>query len=498
MYVLTEDLGVISMPKGFSTKLLLLLSFCLLNNYNFLPVAAADACLENLNKQEYKISDRYDDSEPERDSEYYTQNRYTGNNGRAGRDGKSGQNQTINISNISPESTPINLDLSGKDGKDGEDGDNGYLPRCGKNYRQDNDRDIHAPDGTNGGAGGKGGNGGNGGSLTVYYSNLIDLKKIFVRSSGGEGGRGGRGGQGTNGCKCRHRNWEVKTCEGTPGSSNYQCTTKVYSCYDGRDGTDGSDGGDGKRGSLGNLSIINSKEPLTDDTPTREIAISQLATQELNLSKNKWLQRQGATSLLAPGSMITDEYREFDRRLQGSFQLIWQEKQPLANFANQTVRLSLNDNEEIEINFPEDIWVDGKAKIQDKLTEFTVNYAIPQQEVTRLAVADFSGSGQNLNLKIVDLAGRSDLINTQFKIKYRARDNFSDTFDFQNFYEGEIPATLVSRDYNLFTLDLGKLKIPRDALIYGTDIEIELVAIRSLGGRSAQQTLKWKGKIRRN
>ncbi|WP_413173617.1 collagen-like protein [Anabaena azotica] len=468
------------MFKGFRSKLTLLVSFCLLNSFSLLPASAVDVCETSTGKGSLKIAERYD-----RDGE-------RGSDGRAGRDGRSGQNQTISAG------SPVNLDLSGTNGEDGEDGDNASSPRCGREYSENVNRDINAPDGGNGGVGGKGGDGGNGGSLTVYYTNLTDLRNIFVRATGGEGGRGGRGGQGTTGCNCRRRKWEVKSCKGTPGTPDYKCTNKVYRCYDGRNGSDGSDGRDGKRGSLGTLSIINSKEALANDKPTQTVAISELANQQFNLSKNKWQIRQGAVSLLAAGSVIADEYREFERRLEGTFKLIWQEKQPIANFANQTVTLNLNDNQQVEIAFPEDMWIDGNAKIQDKLTEFTVNYAIPQKEVTRLAVSEFSGAGQELNLKIVDLAAKSDLINTQFKVKYRARDNFSGAFDYQTFYEGEIPATLVNREYNRFTLSLGKLKIPSDALSSGTNVEIELVAIRSLGGRSAQQTLRWQGAIRRS
>ncbi|TAF11321.1 MAG: collagen-like protein, partial [Nostocales cyanobacterium] len=380
------------MFKGFGRKLPLLVSFCLLNSFSFLPASAVEVCTTNAAKGDFKIAERYD-----RDGD-------RGSNGRAGRDGRSGQNQTISAG------SPVNLDLSGTSGEDGEDGENASRPRCGKDYSEKENRDINASDGGNGGnggnggAGGRGGDGGNGGSLTVYYTNLADLKNIFVRATGGEGGRGGRGGQGTAGCNCRRRSWEVKSCKGTPGTPDYKCTNKVYRCYDGRNGSNGSDGRDGKRGSLGTLSIINSKEPLVNDSPSRKVAISELATQQFNLSKNKWLQRQGAVSLLADGSVIADEYREFERRLEGTFKLIWQEKQPISSFANQNVTLSLNDNQQVEIAFPEDMWVDGNANIQDKLTEFTVNYAIPKQEVTRLAVSEFAGAGQDLNLKIVDLA----------------------------------------------------------------------------------------------
>jgi hypothetical protein len=42
-----------------------------------------------------------------------------------------------------------------------------------------------------------------------------------------------------------------------------------------------------------------------------------VSLQQFNLSKNKWQIRQGAKSLLAIGSLIADEYREFERRLDG-------------------------------------------------------------------------------------------------------------------------------------------------------------------------------------
>ncbi|MGM3304733.1 collagen-like protein [Anabaena sp. WFMT] len=465
------------MHKTFKSKLPLLLTFCLFNS--FLPASASVLCAANSSEQDYKIANRYD-----RDGD-------RGSNGRSGRDGRSGENQTI-----SANGSPVNIDLSGEDGEDGEDGERGTRPRC-RDQRENVENSINAPDGGNGGTGGKGGDGGHGGSLTAYYTNLVDLQKIFVRAVGGEGGRGGKGGRGTAGCNCNRRSWEVKTCKGTPGSPDYKCTSKVYRCSHGSDGRDGSYGQNGKPGRLGTLSIINSNKPLADDAPTLKLALSELANKDFNLSKNKWQQRQGATSLLAVGSVIADEYREFEKRLEGTFKLIWQDKQPITSFANQSVTLSLNDSEKVEIAFSDDMWVDGNANMQGKLTEFTVNYAIPKKDVTRLAVADFTDAGQNLNLKIVDLASRSDLINTQFRVKYRARDNFSGSSNYQTFYEGEIPNELVTRSYNRFTLDLGKLKIPSDALNSGVNVDIEVVAIRSLGGSSAQQTLNWQGAIRK-
>jgi hypothetical protein len=472
------------------TKLPLLVTFCLLNTAIILPAPALEICETNTVKTvklNNKIANRDYRNKGRR---YYNQDGDDGNDGRAGRNGRDGENRTITAN-----SSPINLDLSGTNGEDGEDGEHASRPRCRRNYSRNITSNIHAPDGGDGGDGGRGGDGGNGGSLMVYYSNLADLKNIFVRTAGGEGGRGGRGGEGTRGCYCHRRRWKVKTCTGKPGESNYRCTEKTYRCYDGSNGRDGSDGRDGKRGNLGILSIINSTEPLRNDLPSRKVAISQLANEEINLSKNKWNLRQGATALLAPGSIIADKYREFERRLEGSFKLIWQEKKPIVNFANQSVNLTLNDNQEISIEFPDNIWFDGNSTFKNKVTEYTLNYAIPEQEVTKLAVAEFTGSRQNLNLKIVDLGGHSEIINTRFKVKYRAKDNFSG-FNYQTFYDGDIPTELVSRNYNRFTLDLGKLNIPNSALSSGQNVEIEVIAIRFLGERLAQQTIRWQGNVR--
>ena len=46
----------------------------------------------------------------------------------------------------------------------------------------------------------------------------------------------------------------------------------------------------------------------------------------------------------------------------------------------------------------------------------------------------------------------------------------------------------MTRDYNRFTLALGKLKIHDETLRFRVNVDIEVVATRSLGIRSAKQT----------
>ena len=82
--------------------------------------------------------------------------------------------------------------------------------------------------------------------------------------------------------------------------------------------------------------------------------------------------------------------------------------------------------------------------------------------------------------------------NTQFRIKFRAQDNLQGFSGYKTEYEGDIPNELVTRDYNRFTLALGQLKIPDEALRPGVNVDIEVVATRSLGICSAKQLLAGK------
>lgn len=424
------------------------------------------------------------------DGYYNHHNNYnnSASDGRSGENGSDGASKTIFANG-----TPVNLDLSGQDGRDGRDGRDASSPHCG-HLDYGKNKDVHATNGKNGGNGGSGGSGGNGGNLTVYYTNLADLKNILIRSRGGKGGIGGRGGNGSNGCDCHEDSWEVETCKGTPGTPEHKCKTKTYHCHDGADGRDGADGGNGKSGNLGILSIVRGNQELQPDRPTMKLPISQLENKSINLSKNKWNTRDGAFALLAPGSIIAEQYREFERRIEGEFQLDWQDRKSAASFADQTVTLSLNDDQQVKIDFSEDLWVSGNYVTQNQSTKYNLVYAIRRQDVTKLKVADFDGSGKNVNLKIVDLGGRADLLQTAFTVKFSTQ-NGERLYD-RTEYKAKIPSELVTRDYNRYIIALGKLAIPDRALEPGVEVEIELTATRTLGERSAKQTINWKDSIR--
>jgi hypothetical protein len=410
-----------------------------------------------------------------------------GRNGSNGRDGMRGQDSD-NMT-IFADGSSVTLNLSGQTGKDGSPGSSGTDANCAR-QPQKADYNMQASSGGSGGNGGNGGDGGNGGTLTVYTTNLEYLSQITVNAAGGQGGQSGRGGNGGQGCNCSEPYWTIETCDGDPGDSDYSCTTRQFRCHSGQNGANGSGGRQGRDGAAGNLIVINSDKPLQKDQPTASIPISELKNTGYTLSQNIWETRDGALALLAPDSVISDRYRMLVERVERSFLLIWNAPQASSKFADKRITLSLDKKKNIKVALPSDLWLEATTQQQNNITQLIVYNAMLASEATQLKSQGLSGTGSSLQLKLVDGADRSNLIATKFRLKYRTTRSdprYRELSDYTTKYSGEIPAQLIVSDGNRFTIDLGKLPIEQNALRSGMGVEVDLVAVRSFAGYTAEQ-----------
>ncbi len=411
---------------------------------------------------------------------------WDGNDGREGRDGRSGTERSVTATG-----SDIRIETMGEAGSDGSDGQDAGYPNCQRQTRGVR-YNLRAADGGDGGDGGRGGNGGGGGNVTVYYDDPNALRRVYVQAEGGVSGRGGRGGRGTDGCDCYDRSWEVETC------NNGNCRTERYTCTDGQDGRDGRMGSDGARGQAGMLTVINQLESLAADVPTQTIRLSELSDRTFNLSRNLWRTQQGAVALLAPGSVVNDEYREFAGRVEKQVQLVWDTDQSITPYLNQNATVELTENQQIFVDFTDDLWVDARTESDGDLTTVAIANLIRAEEATDLNIAEVSGWSQDLTFAIVDLASKSDIVATDFTVSYRVGEGGRRRpSNYRTRYEGTVPADLVQQNYNRFVIDIGRLPIDAEHLTPGTYVEIEVVARRSLGNNSAEKKLEWQGRIER-
>ncbi|MEB3227230.1 MAG: collagen-like protein [Synechocystis sp.] len=411
----------------------------------------------------------------------------TGTPGKNGRDGADTDGLTI-----FSDGSAMTLNLAGKPGEAGQAGGEAAASDCPpvETNRREN---VRMADGGTGGDGGNGGNGGNGGSITIYSRNVNNLSQIFVNAAGGKGGQPGSGGAGSAGCDCPQPYWTVETCSGRPGSDNYRCSTQEFRCYDGRDGTPGRSGVAGQGGLPGKLTVLNLDRPLEDDRPAAAVPLSTLKNQGFTLSKNRWETRTGAAQVLAPGSVVADEYLVLLERIEQSFLLLWNAPQPFERFANTNASLSLNDSQQgIDLELPDDLWLEGTTQQRNNVTEFIVYNALWEGDAKRLGDVTLSGNGRNLKLFLSDEANQSNLMATKFRLQYRVTSEdprFRPPSTYSTKFDGPVPDNLVTVNGNQFMINIGELAIPEKDLQAGTGVEIELYADRTFSGYNAEQRL---------
>lgn len=413
--------------------------------------------------------------------------------GEKGQDGRNSDSLTVFA-----DGSPMTLELAGENGHPGINGHPAGNANC-QEQPEDFERNIQGANGGDGGDGGDGGNGGNGGSLTVYTTDKEDLKQIFIIASGGEGGKPGIGGKNGQGCKCSSASWNKPTCVGKPGSSDYNCTTREFKCQDGYDGQWGRNGRKGRPGNLGTVTLINLDKSLAPDRPTTTVTIADLQDRGFTVSKNIWKTRNNATALFAPGSIISDRYQELVARHEHTVLLVWNAPQPVSDFADSKITLSMKGTDGAKIVLPEELWLETKKSEKDRITELFVFNAVRAKDATKLKSEGLSGQAGNLELNLVDKASKSDLVATDFTVKYRVRNNDGGLFglysNYHTKFEGQIPSQLIGRNGDNFTIKLGQLPIPQEFLKPGVPIEVQLIANRSLGNYSRQQEIVVRDKI---
>ncbi|MEO0541243.1 MAG: collagen-like protein [Cyanobacteria bacterium P01_A01_bin.105] len=403
-----------------------------------------------------------------------------GDRGQDGRDGRNGRDTTVRATG-----EPLTLEMAGEDGDEGRRGSDASQPNCDTHNRPR--ENVEAADGGDGGDGGRGGHGGNGGNLTVYYQDLNHLRNLYVLAGQGRGGRGGEGGYATEGCNCSYDSWEEETCQ--DGS----CQTERFSCEDGEDGQRGDYGQNGNDGQPGRVRLVGQLETVPGDRPSLNSAIAQLPTTPINLSVNRWESRTGANALFASGSVVDDRYELYAGRIERQFQLIW-ESDLAQSRVNASLGLALTANGQLSIGLPEDLWLDGERTDTETLTTFRVRSALRRSEALQMALGQPRGDGRDFQLSVIDRASLSDVVGTQFHLRYKVDEGERRPL-YRTRYEAPVPSELIEQNHNRFNLRLGNLPIDQRYLQSGSQVRIELIVIRSYAGNSGEQVLSWNGQL---
>lgn len=397
-----------------------------------------------------------------------------GNDGRPGENGLSGMDGVD--ANFAATGQYENLNLAGTDGRDARAGENGQNA-WGCSQPMNVSYNLNGANGGDGGRGGEGGRGGNGGDVTVYFDDINNLKKIYLRSTPGRGGYGAYGGRAGNGCYCSVPQWTV-----TNGTE-----TKTYYCQNGQNGNQGYSGNSGSRGSYGSLTLISQLQAVGGQVTYVKIPVEQLLAKPYEVYENQWANRSGARLLFAPGSDITDSYKIFLGTLRKTYTFTWESPRPMSDFAGQFVSLHLSGGKTY-LDSSQNLWFSGTAtELSSNHTQFAVQTVLLDKEVANLKAGKITGTDTATELPIDDAASVSKLVQNKVTLKY-----FTQKGAYFLRWQGTVPPEALSVVDNRLTIAIGKLPIKAEYLATGKKAMVQVWVTRSLGSRSKQKSFQLK------
>jgi hypothetical protein len=387
-----------------------------------------------------------------------------GRQGNSGRDGRSGQNLVIKA-----EGASASYDVSGSDGSDGTTGENGYnATSCFPPNRPA--YDLTGANGGRAGAGGPGGDGGNGGALTVYFTDINNLKFITVHGTPGRGGSSNWGGRGGFGCRCSESSWTI------PDSSGAQHS---YTCRDGQMGSDAGRGSDGSFGSYGQVLLVSQMTPVLQDLPSVNIDMSKMETGPFTVSKNNWEPRRGAASLFASGTDISNSYYFFKDRVESTLKFRWEATRPLTDFARWQMQVKL-EGTEAKVYFPDGLWVDFQRIEENGEKIFVIKAVVAESELPYIQFDGFLDEGSNHVISIKDSAGMANVLQNSIHAEFWT----VVAGQWKQHFDGDLPADSLQATADHIHILMGRSGIDPVLFKAGTKAYVKLLVTRKLGGKS--------------
>lgn len=338
---------------------------------------------------------------------------------------------------IKAPSSPMTYDISGKPGERGSAGADGSTGSCQIVTDLNGNTSTDYEDGGDGERGGTGESGEDGGNLFVLYENLSDLKNILVNAKGGPGGDGGRGGSGGWGCS---------------------------------NGSDGPPGWNGDPGKTGSLYLISKPfHPYQPDNSNEMHKIAQLL-EPLKIVKNIWSKSAGASSLLAPGSIIRDDFFNLEDYQYGEAKIELEDETMIDEKLLKEKVIVHMDKGETNIIFPVSLVASYKPNVPTSEAHILLSRLYDSQRFNSLS---FKGiKGKNKELKII-LGTSGPLIpmpSLKLNMKVELKGRF---FKYRQIFSGPVNEEFISKTASGYEVKLSELAL-KENLHRGSKIRITL------------------------
>jgi hypothetical protein len=225
----------------------------------------------------------------------------------------------------------------------------------------------------------------------------------------------------------------------------------TYRCDHGQIGQKGRPGVNGRDGTYGQVWLVKG-----DNIPSERISYSDrpsnLSGKTISLLKNNWLEKTGLSSLLAPGSDMTNSYRLL-QTVRGNFKVVWQTKKTFAQLGDPAIKGTIATSGNIDLDIPGTLEYQVTGSPQQRI--ITVTGGI---DPNRLGKLKFEGFDRFVDPRNFTLLDESNLISELKGIKVTVGVSNPDLGDRQASYAVTpkfLKSTGLSVQGRLYKINLG-------------------------------------------
>ncbi len=225
-------------------------------------------------------------------------------------------------------------------------------------------------------------------------------------------------------------------------------------------------------------------EPLPREVLETSPSYFELSSYPAILIENIWAQgSMSIQSLLAPASIVSPNWLQFDHTQTSSISLQWKAPQDFNRFKDVSPYLS-SRNGDVYLNDPS--WTDETlSDLGDGKYSVQVNSIYDDSEVAQFKIGKITGIGNDMKVEVIDTNNLQGTIETSFTMKYMSKGHFS----YWNInWNDAVPTDWIHRTGGTYVIDIGKTPIADNFKRKGWIMGVEFTATHQLNSNRKSTT----------
>ena len=227
------------------------------------------------------------------------------------------------------------------------------------------------------------------------------------------------------------------------------------------------------RDSDGSVYLVKDSVDWVQEKIQESIALSQINDDDFTFHQHFFVAKYGAEKMLASGSIVNDEYSEYERTDTAKISLHWNNERPQSEFHDTVFTMIMQDG---EVKYSTEGALVGYTEEGQQIKRVSIDEVVLHEEAQNVEISslvDDAGS----NLVISNTSKYANALETSFTMKYYTKTFFG----WKKRLERDLSPEEWSKSEGAYHVDLASLGMKKKFTKKGRKVKVKLAMKRSLG-----------------